>query len=92
MSEIQDLLLAALIALLVTAYTIPVIIRAAKWRKLYDHPNERKVHTVPIPSLGGMGIFIGFMLGLLFMAAYYRCCQDFSILYCCLPCNIHFWY
>lgn len=68
MSEIQDLLLAALIALLVTAYTIPVIIRAAKWRKLYDHPNERKVHTVPIPSLGGMGIFIGFMLGLLFMA------------------------
>ena len=28
-----------------------------------DIPNERKVHKNPIPRLGGLGIFIGFLLG-----------------------------
>ena len=28
-----------------------------------DIPNKRKVHTVPIPRLGGVGIFLGFLLG-----------------------------
>ena len=28
-----------------------------------DEPNERKVHTVPMPRLGGLGIYGGFLLG-----------------------------
>ncbi len=28
-----------------------------------DIPNERKVHTKPMPRLGGLGIFFGFLLG-----------------------------
>ena len=28
-----------------------------------DMPNERKVHKVPIPRLGGLGIYAGFLLG-----------------------------
>src|SRR5207237_407514 len=33
--------------------------------KLYDIPDARELHTRPIPSLGGVGIFIGFLLAAL---------------------------
>jgi len=42
--------------------TIPAIVRVAREKKLYDVPDERKVHTKAIASLGGVGIFIGFFL------------------------------
>ena len=42
--------------------------KLAKAKKLYDVPNERKIHTSPIPSLGGIGIFIGFFTSFLFFA------------------------
>ena len=28
-----------------------------------DMPNKRKVHTKPMPRLGGLGIYAGFLLG-----------------------------
>ena len=31
--------------------------------KALDIPNERKVHTKPMPRLGGLAIFLGFLLG-----------------------------
>jgi len=37
-------------------------------KKLYDYPDERKVHIDPVPSLGGVGIFGGFVLGILLAA------------------------
>lgn len=36
-------------------------------KKLYDIPDDRKLHSNPVPSLGGLGIFAGFMMGLLLM-------------------------
>lgn len=53
------------IAFIVTFYAIPVIIRVADIKKLYDEPDERKIHTSPIPSLGGLGIYAGFLLAIL---------------------------
>lgn len=38
---------------------MPVIIRVARERALYDQPNERSAHLVPTPTLGGIGIFCG---------------------------------
>jgi UDP-N-acetylmuramyl pentapeptide phosphotransferase/UDP-N-acetylglucosamine-1-phosphate transferase len=36
---------------------------------LYDHPDDhRKIHSSPIPSLGGLGIFGGFIVAFLVMA------------------------
>ena len=54
----------ALVLGFITAFTltyliIPVIIRIAQERMLYDHPNERSAHQIPTPSLGGIGIFAG---------------------------------
>jgi len=61
-----QLIFGGLLAFLLTFYSIPVIIKVARVKKLYDEPDDvRKLHVKPIPSLGGLGIFIGFMLCLL---------------------------
>ena len=61
----QNILLSAALSFLITFFAIPVIIQVAKDKKLFDEPDERKVHKVVIPTLGGLGIFAGFIIGLL---------------------------
>jgi UDP-GlcNAc:undecaprenyl-phosphate/decaprenyl-phosphate GlcNAc-1-phosphate transferase len=53
------------IAFLITFLAIPVIIRVALEKKLVDMPDARKVHKLPIPSLGGIGIYAGFLVAML---------------------------
>jgi len=57
-----DVLLTASVAFIITFLAIPVMIQIAEQKKLYDLPDERKVHTRLITSLGGVGIFSGFLL------------------------------
>lgn len=42
--------------------TIPPIIRVSIAKHLYDTPNARKVTKTIVPTLGGVAIFIGFIL------------------------------
>jgi UDP-N-acetylmuramyl pentapeptide phosphotransferase/UDP-N-acetylglucosamine-1-phosphate transferase len=49
-------------AFVITFLAIPAIIKVAKEKKLFDLPDARKLHTTPIASLGGVGIFLGFFL------------------------------
>lgn len=65
MLNVFDVLLSVAISFTITFLAIPVIITVAERKKLFDIPDERKVHQTPIPSLGGMGIFVGFMLACL---------------------------
>ena len=53
------------LAFLITFFSIPVIIEVAKAKKLFDEPEERKVHKIVIPTLGGLGIFAGFIIATL---------------------------
>ena len=64
---IENLLTGGLLAFCITFYAIPKIIKASIQTKLFDVPNDRKVHKEPIPSLGGVGIFAGFIIGILFL-------------------------
>jgi UDP-GlcNAc:undecaprenyl-phosphate/decaprenyl-phosphate GlcNAc-1-phosphate transferase len=57
-----DILLCISIAFSITYLSIPVIIFVANSKKLYDVPDARKIHDAPIPSLGGLGIFAGFIM------------------------------
>jgi UDP-N-acetylmuramyl pentapeptide phosphotransferase/UDP-N-acetylglucosamine-1-phosphate transferase len=61
----DSIIIGGLISFIVSFYAMPIIIQVAEKKKLYDLPGERKVHKTPIPSLGGLGIFIGFTLGML---------------------------
>lgn len=45
------------------AIIIPFIKDIAMHIGAVDIPNERKVHKKPMPRLGGLGIFMGFLLG-----------------------------
>lgn len=39
-----------------------------KKKKLFDYPDERKLHRQPVPALGGIGIFSGFITAFLLTA------------------------
>jgi UDP-GlcNAc:undecaprenyl-phosphate GlcNAc-1-phosphate transferase len=57
MGILTILTIAGLAALAVSLTTIPLVIRLANRKGWYDQPNGRKVHTNPLPRLGGVGIF-----------------------------------
>ncbi len=57
-------MLAAVIVLLIT----PTVTNLAKRMGAIDQPDDRKIHEDPIPRLGGMAIFFGFIIpALLFL-------------------------
>ncbi|HEY4064790.1 MAG TPA: MraY family glycosyltransferase [Puia sp.] len=58
-----DVLLSIAISFTITFLAIPAIINVAEMKKLFDMPDERKVHHSPITPLGGLGIFAGFIFG-----------------------------
>lgn len=64
----QNILLSGTLSFLITFFAIPIIIQVSREKKLYDEPDERKIHKMVIPNLGGLGIFAGFILALLLCA------------------------
>ena len=61
--KIEFSLLVVGVCMIFVAFLIPLIKRIAIHINALDIPDERKVHTKPIPRLGGLGIFSGFLLG-----------------------------
>ncbi len=57
-----DVLLTTSVSFIISFLTVPVVLQIAEQRKLFDIPDERKIHNCPVPSLGGVGIFGGFLL------------------------------
>ena len=64
----DHLLIGSVIAFLITFSAIPIIIRVAEMKHLFDVPDDRKLHANPVPSLGGIGIFAGFIMAFLIAA------------------------
>lgn len=62
--------LAPLLAFGITYFSIPAIIRLSLVKKLYDKPDERKVHGPRISPLGGMAIFGGMIISFVFFSAH----------------------
>ena len=48
--------------LMVSACSMPLLIRVARRLGIVDHPTHRKIHSNPTPYLGGLGIVLGFTL------------------------------
>lgn len=57
-----DIFLSVIISFGITLLAIPTIIKVSEEKMLFDVPDERKIHINPIPSLGGLGIFAGFVI------------------------------
>lgn len=54
----QEALFAFLTALVLTLVLVPLTKRLAVRVGAIDYPNERSMHTVPTPKLGGLGILV----------------------------------
>jgi UDP-GlcNAc:undecaprenyl-phosphate/decaprenyl-phosphate GlcNAc-1-phosphate transferase len=65
MRNVLLLAAAGVMALVGSAITTPLVMRISRRRQWYDIPNARKIHTDPIPRLGGVGIAVGLMLAVL---------------------------
>jgi len=67
------------LALAVSMLVIPLVRRVAPRLGLVDMPDPRKVHTVPIPRVGGWGITLGTLLPLLLVLRLDPLVQSFLI-------------
>lgn len=55
----MSLLVAFMVALAITTLLVPPLGRLASSLKLLDRPAERKVHTAPVPRIGGAAMVLG---------------------------------
>ncbi|MCF6364756.1 MAG: undecaprenyl/decaprenyl-phosphate alpha-N-acetylglucosaminyl 1-phosphate transferase [Bacteroidales bacterium] len=65
--SIQYIIAGAFIAsLIISLVSIPSIIKVARLKNLFDEPDDRTVHSFSIPTLGGLAVFSGFAVSVLF--------------------------
>lgn len=57
-----------IVALGVCWAVTPLIVRLAHGMNAVDLPGGRKVHREPVPRIGGLAVFLGFVAGLMFAA------------------------
>lgn len=72
-NEIYNIFLSFFTSFGITFLSIPIIIKVAKEKHLFDFPDERKVHVSKIPTLGGIGIFLGFLFAMTFWTKFIEC-------------------
>ena len=69
MSELMRIGVAAAVALAISLAATPAVKWFARRVGAMDVPKDaRRVHTHPIPRLGGLAIFVGFLLSVIFFA------------------------
>ncbi|NLA33422.1 MAG: undecaprenyl/decaprenyl-phosphate alpha-N-acetylglucosaminyl 1-phosphate transferase [Tenericutes bacterium] len=61
--DIKQIITIILSTFIFTAGIIPIIKKIAIHINAIDKPNNRKIHKKPMPRLGGLGIFSGFLFG-----------------------------
>lgn len=59
----HNVFLILLTTLISSLILVPIVKKVAHHIGAIDYPNERKVHKKPIPRLGGLAIFLSFLIG-----------------------------
>ncbi len=66
-----DIILTSSVSFFITFIAIPLVIQVTQQKKLYDVPDNRKIHTDLVSRLGGVAIFAGFIFAsLLFISSF----------------------
>lgn len=60
--RIPAYVLVSLLAAYLTVLLIPLVISYCRKRGILDYPDQRKIHTDPVPRLGGVALVISFTL------------------------------
>ena len=64
-------ILGFIVAFAITYFGIPIIVKAAVYKGLFAETNGRSTHKKPVPVLGGVGVFAGFILSTSVVAGAY---------------------
>ena len=64
----NNIFLIVITTFLASLILVPIIKKMAKHINAMDLPNARKVHTKPMPRLGGLAIFFSFLIGYMLFA------------------------
>jgi UDP-N-acetylmuramyl pentapeptide phosphotransferase/UDP-N-acetylglucosamine-1-phosphate transferase len=62
--------LSFIIAFIIAFTAIPVVIKITDSFRLFDIPDIRKIHFIPVPSLGGVGIFAALIISVCSFASF----------------------
>lgn len=66
--DITKILLIVSVCFLISTLMVPVVKKIAFHIGALDIPDERKVHTTPMPRIGGLAIYIAFIIGYMLFA------------------------
>ena len=61
MPDLIQIIISFLVALSISLYSVPIVVRVDKKLNLFDRPNERSSSVKAIPTLGGIAIFFSFV-------------------------------
>jgi UDP-N-acetylmuramyl pentapeptide phosphotransferase/UDP-N-acetylglucosamine-1-phosphate transferase len=61
-----NILMAFLTAFTIAFLAVPPVIRVSSIRRIFDEPDERKLHKNSIPSLGGVAMFAAIFFSIIF--------------------------
>ncbi|MDH4207612.1 MAG: undecaprenyl/decaprenyl-phosphate alpha-N-acetylglucosaminyl 1-phosphate transferase, partial [Anaerolineae bacterium] len=75
-----NLILVFVSALLLVLGTTPIVRRVAGRLGVVDQPDSRRIHLAPVPLLGGVAIYVGFIVALLLFGEGWVLSQTVSIL------------
>ncbi len=79
-SDTAGVVLILITALTGTLLATPLVRQVALRTGVVDRPSARKIHLQPIPLLGGVAIYLGFVLALVFFGARYYVREVVAIL------------
>ena len=68
-------------ALISTVSIIPFINKLGLKYGIIDKPNKRKIHKGNVVRLGGIGIFIGFLIGIIVVNLFLNNNESYKIIY-----------
>ena len=61
MQVVLHILVSIILSLSISLFAVKIVVRTVRRLKILDQPNIRSASAVPIPSLGGIAIFFGFL-------------------------------
>ena len=64
MPSTGEYLVIGAVAGIATFLVTPLVAALARWRGWLYEPNDRTVHTQPIPAFGGLAMYVGFLVAL----------------------------
>lgn len=59
----HNVFIIVIVTFLASLILVPIVKKIAIHINAMDEPNERKIHKVPMPRLGGLAIYLAFLLG-----------------------------